>query len=209
MMYIKSQMNFISNLSSVTRYSQTTMAHTESVLEHSASVEMLSYFVGRRLVHAGVDVDFEVLTLKALFHDSDEVITGDIARPVKYHSAELRSLLGEMEHENVKKLSVELTGEDHFYQVWEGAKNNPEGFIVKLCDALSVVYKIRDEVLERGNLSMCHIATNKLLDYINQTSADIYLAYDIETLEIDNPLIPIVTECSTIISKIKSMKNRN
>tara|TARA_R110000744_G_scaffold337354_1_gene442597 strand:- start:126 stop:683 length:558 start_codon:yes stop_codon:yes gene_type:complete len=185
------------------------MAHPESVLEHSASVAMLSYFVGRRLVHAGVDVDFEVLTLKALFHDSDEVITGDIARPVKYHSAELRSLLGEMEHENVKKLSVELTGEDHFYQVWEGAKNNPEGFIVKLCDALSVVYKIRDEVLERGNLSMCHIATNKLLDYINQTSADIYLAYDIETLEIDNPLIPIVTECSTIISKIKSMKNRN
>ena len=184
------------------------MAHPESVLEHSASVAMLAFFVSRKLVSAGVEVDLELLMLKALFHDSDEVITGDIARPVKYHSEELRKLLGEMEDENVMGLSQELIGEEFFHAIWKNAKTGPEGLIVKLCDALSVVYKVRDEVLVRGNKSMVPIATNVLLDYINQTSADIYLAYDIEELEIDNPLIGIVNECSTIIANVRGMKNR-
>jgi len=209
MLEVKDQMNFISQLSTVTRYSQSIMCNPESVLEHSASVAMLSYFVGRTLFQSGVVVNFEDLLLKALFHDSDEVATGDIARPVKYHSSALRVLLAEMEEENVVALSEKLTESDHLYRVWSTAKEGPEGLIVKFCDSLSVVYKLRDEVLERGNLTMSHISTNQLLDYLNQGISDIYLAYDIEALEIDNPLIPIVNECAKIIGAVRGAKNRS
>jgi len=209
MIKIKDQMNFISQLSTITRYSQSRMCNPESVLEHSASVAMLSYFVGRTLFQSGVVVNFEALILKALFHDSDEVITGDIARPVKYHSKELRELLSDMEDENVVVLSENLTESDHLHGVWSSAKDGPEGLIVKFCDSLSVVYKLREEVLERGNLTMSHIATNQLLDYLNQGISDIYLTYDIEALEIDNPLIPIVNECAKIIGAVRGAKNRS
>jgi len=70
----------------------------ENVSEHSYHVALLTHAlgtIGREVF--GQEVDVGAAVTLALFHDVEEVITGDIPTPVKHHSAGLLQSLREVQ----------------------------------------------------------------------------------------------------------------
>jgi len=64
---------------------------TETLSEHSYEVAVTAHalaVIGN--TYFGRDYDVGRVTLLALFHDVQEVFTGDLPTPVKYHNAEIR-----------------------------------------------------------------------------------------------------------------------
>jgi len=143
-----------SELSAVQRFSQSKLATPESVLEHSGSVCLFAYFIGNQLIQEGHSIDMGQLLSKAIVHDIDECLTGDIARPIKYSSEEIRSMLNEIETNAVADIDDQTYMNGVLNKDWLTAKVGVEGSIVALCDVLTVVYKCYDEIIVRGNLSM-------------------------------------------------------
>jgi 5'-deoxynucleotidase len=85
---------YLYRLRFIQRWSLMRSAVPENVAEHSFHVALLAHAlctIGRQVFGRGVPTE-RVVTL-ALFHDAEEVITGDIPTPVKHHNQKLlRSL---------------------------------------------------------------------------------------------------------------------
>src|SRR5215813_953304 len=124
-----------SGLSSVNRYSMVHLGNPESVLEHIGMVAMLSSFLAREInCRDHFCVEIQTVMGKALVHDIDELIVGDVPRPTKYASKQIRAMFKDIESRGVlrvvtemdwcKELSSEII-RDHAY-----AKSGREGLIV-------------------------------------------------------------------------------
>ena len=89
---------YLYRLRFIRRWSLMRNAVPESVAEHSFQVAVLAHAlctIGRQVFGRAVPTE-RVVTL-ALFHDAEEVITGDIPTPVKHHNAELLRSLRQVE----------------------------------------------------------------------------------------------------------------
>ncbi len=70
----------------------------ENISEHSLEVAMLAHLlavIGR--VRFGKDLDADKAALIGIYHDSTEIITGDMPTPIKYYSDEMRETFKEIE----------------------------------------------------------------------------------------------------------------
>jgi 5'-deoxynucleotidase len=70
----------------------------ESVGEHSFQVALLTHALGTIANEVfGKDVEVGRAVIHALFHDAEEVVTGDIPSPVKHHNAGMLRSVREIE----------------------------------------------------------------------------------------------------------------
>jgi len=70
----------------------------ENISEHSLEVAMISHLlavIGR--VRFGKDLDADRAALIGMYHDSTEIITGDMPTPIKYFNDEMRETFKEIE----------------------------------------------------------------------------------------------------------------
>jgi len=155
-MSLNSIFDLVEKLSSVQRFSQSKLTIPESVLEHSGAVCIYANLIGFYLKKEfpDIEIDFAELNQKAIFHDIDEFETGDIARPVKYFSKEIREIIGEMEYAAVKRLDKSMDMDRQLLEIWCSAKTGLTGFIICICDKLAVLHKCHEEIHFRGNLKM-------------------------------------------------------
>jgi 5'-deoxynucleotidase YfbR-like HD superfamily hydrolase len=154
----------IHQLSSVSRYSRDNMTQRESVLEHTGFVGLFALFLAKKLEkdvlsqnQDFIGIDFEELLTRALVHDIDETILGDVSRTTKYYKPEIKEMFSKIESESVISLS-EFIGID-VARPWHRAKDGTlEGYILKLTDLAAVVFAVWREVTLLGNLSMLRVA---------------------------------------------------
>lgn len=148
-----------SSLSSIQRYSQTFLIKKENVLEHSGFVVLFCYLIGKQLQSEGVEINMGRLLSKAIIHDIDEIITGDVPRPTKYFNARSIIIFKEMEQTGTRLFLKDLIDDDSIlesiYSDWEESKIGVAGGIVKLADLSAVVYKAWEEqsLLSNKNLA--------------------------------------------------------
>jgi putative hydrolase of HD superfamily len=138
----------LNNLSNVYRWNNCYCSKQENVLEHSGFVSLYALRLG--IKH---DVLSAGLLIKALVHDLDEAITGDIVTPTKYSSVDLLNQIKLLESRSSKKISDEYF-DGKVFDYWVNSKDitSIEGSIVKLADSAAVVYKIWQEY-NNGNKS--------------------------------------------------------
>jgi 5'-deoxynucleotidase len=89
---------YLYRLRFIQRWSLMRNAVPESVAEHSFQVAILAHAlctISEKVFHKQPPTE-RAVTL-ALFHDAEEVITGDIPTPVKHHNAELLRSLRQVE----------------------------------------------------------------------------------------------------------------
>lgn len=70
----------------------------ENISEHSLEVAMISHLlavIGR--VRFGKELDADKAALIGIYHDSTEIITGDMPTPIKYYNDEMRDTFKEIE----------------------------------------------------------------------------------------------------------------
>ena len=70
----------------------------ENIAEHSHSVAVIAHalaLIGNK--RFGKDYDAQRVCLLALYHDTTEVITGDMPTPVKYYNDDIKSVYKSIE----------------------------------------------------------------------------------------------------------------
>ena len=141
----------------VTRYSQSKLMREESVMEHTGQVALMALIIGRKC-----DADIEQLMTKAVIHDLEESELGDIANPVKYDNENLYDAIDNLAKSIFRNISCRIN-DFYLYAYWLHAKDTSlEGRIVKLCDVLSVLMKLHEEVIIYHNYSLVGHSENTL-----------------------------------------------
>ena len=100
---------YISRMKLIKRWGLMRNTQPENDMEHSMQVVMLAHGMGvianRRF---GASVDLGKIALIAAYHDASEVITGDMATPIKYFSPDIRRAYGEIEQMACSRLTAML-----------------------------------------------------------------------------------------------------
>ena len=124
----------------------------ENLQEHSYQTAVLAHALAViENQKFGADVNPERAAVMALYHDSSEIITGDMPTPVKYSNETLTSSYKQIETEArniiLKKLEPDLR--PAFSEIFN-CEESPEWVFVKAADTLSAYIKCIEEI-KAGN----------------------------------------------------------
>ena len=146
---------------SIRRYSRDFVFRQESVLEHTGWVALWSYLLAKNLEReVGRDcVDYGKLLSRAVVHDIDEVVTGDVPRTTKYSGPRVYNAMKELAERAVTDVAIEQKI-DTLSETWMGSKDHDtlEGLIVSIADSAAVIYMCWVEIELLGNKSFQRVA---------------------------------------------------
>jgi 5'-deoxynucleotidase len=146
----------------------------ETLSEHSAEVAQLCYalaVIGNERL--GKNYNCERASLLGLYHDTPEIITGDLPTPVKYYSKETKEAYKAVE-KNASKQLLSMLPEDLLpsYESLFKKKNEDKELwkLVKAADKISGYLKCVEE-RKAGNGEFCE-AEEKLLKAIERNELE-------------------------------------
>lgn len=178
-------LNFITGrprrLAHTDRYSTTPLVGRETVSEHSFFVALYARVL---CDYVPCRVDRRKVMERALFHDIDETISGDIIHAFKY-SGQLKEEIEKVNKRLIKKAFHDIKNKDYYIKTWKNAKDKSiEGYIIKLADNLSVLSFALEEI-SLGNKYMEIIRDNtiEVLRRISETEHFEFLKNLVEELE--------------------------
>ena len=141
--------SMLSRMKNVNRWALMRNTFTENISEHSLDVAFIAHALGiiTNKRYSG-NVDCNKLAVMAMFHDTTEIITGDLPTPVKYYSKKIKSAYNEVEDVAKKTLLSYLPEDisseyvDFFYE-----KEDDELLwkLVKSADRISAYIKCIEE----------------------------------------------------------------
>jgi 5'-deoxynucleotidase len=146
----------------------------ETLSEHSAEVAQLCYAlatIGNQRL--GKDYNCERASLLGLYHDTPEIITGDLPTPVKYYSKETKEAYKAVE-KNASKQLLSMLPEDLLpsYEPLFKKKNEDKELwkLVKAADKISGYLKCVEE-RKAGSSEFCE-AEERLLRSIEKSDLE-------------------------------------
>ena len=123
----------------------------ENVMEHSAIVAMFAHALAVLHNRFGGDVDPNKVGMIALFHETGEVITGDMPTPIKYFNPEITNAYKAIEKESEERIVATLPPElGTEIGALVGGGSETETRLVKYADTLAAYVKCVEE-LAQGN----------------------------------------------------------
>ncbi len=149
---------------------------SEHAMEVAAITHCLALISNKR---CGGTVNAERAGLIGLFHDSTEIITGDLPTPVKYHDPALRDSYKQMEQEAAGKLLSMLPEE--MQEEYTGLLTPAPGdeYLWKLCkgaDKLSALIKcMEEEKMGNHEFTSAKRATEKALANMDLPEVAIFM----------------------------------
>ena len=153
---------------------------TENIAEHSLETAIVAHslaIIGNK--YFGKNIDANRVAVLAMFHDSTEIITGDLPTPVKYFAPDIREAYKKVEETAANNL---LNGvPDKLRDEYEGIlKENEEERklwkYVKAADKISALIKCVEEK-RMGNLDFeqAEKATLAHIEELNMEEADYFV----------------------------------
>ena len=193
------------SMSAIKRYSQLHLLKSESVMEHTGFVCLFTYILCEKINSVSDEEDklnIGIALEKAVIHDIDEVVTGDIPRPTKYYSKESSKIFENIADDGIKQIisELDLGFQSRIELNWKTAKDDSEGAIVALADLASVVYKLWDEVILLGNKKLI-LQGKQVFAYVQNLSKEIENNFDFtydQQLAIKNVIYQLLQICAEI-----------
>lgn len=144
---------YLSRMRYIGRWNIMRNTEHENILEHSAQCAMIAHalcIIRNRLY--GGSVNPEAVALAALYHESSEVITGDLATPVKYYNPEISAAYKKIEALAENRLCEMLPPElrADYAPLLMPPTGTDEQRIIKYADKLCAYIKCMEE-LKAGN----------------------------------------------------------
>lgn len=88
----------MSRMKYINRWGLMRNTFNENICEHSLEVAMIAHALGViNNVFFGGHINAERLALMGMYHDSTEIITGDMPTPIKYYSPQIRDAYKDVE----------------------------------------------------------------------------------------------------------------
>ncbi|SDH42424.1 5'-deoxynucleotidase [Desulfosporosinus hippei] len=145
---------YLSRMKLIQRWGLMRNTRTENIQEHSLQVAMIAHNLAiiRNMMFDG-NLNPERVMALAMYHEVSEVITGDLATPIKYFNPEIKNAFGKIEEiarmRLFKMIPEEIRAE---YKGYFFPHENDEDCweIVKASDKISAYLKCVEE-LKSGN----------------------------------------------------------
>lgn len=139
---------YISRMRYIGRWSLMRNSLPENIQEHSHMVAVIAHALGvirRDVFH--IPCDPNEYAAVALYHDSSEILTGDLPTPIKYYSRSINAAYKEVEEIACRKLLSTLPRElqNAFQPLISGATEEHCHDLVKAADKLSAYIKCIEE----------------------------------------------------------------
>lgn len=137
---------FISRMKYINRWGLMHSSRYENLSEHSFETAYLANALANiENEMFGGNYDADKITVRAVFHDSAEIITGDIPTPVKYKSTDMRDAYEQSENQAKEILLSDLP--ENLRGIYDGYLNDGYGRdIIKAADKLSALIKCMEEI---------------------------------------------------------------
>ena len=167
----------LSRMKNIYRWGLMRNTRQENLSEHSLEVAFIAHALAviknKRL---GGNVDANAVATAAMFHDTSEIITGDMPTPIKYYNADIKSVYKDIEgiaEERLLSLLPEDLRED-FVPLY--SPDDEATKIIKAADKLSALIKCVEEV-EGGNreFEAARKSTLAAIKQMNMPEVDIFL----------------------------------
>lgn len=144
---------YLGRMKYIERWSLMHSTVKENIMEHSEQVAQIAHLlaiVNNKIFGGNVDVGKCVIL--SVFHETSEVITGDLPTPIKYYNNEIKVAYKALESVAEDKLLTMLPEElrDEYRNAIAPDKNSTEYKLVKAADKLSAYVKCLEE-LKAGN----------------------------------------------------------
>lgn len=139
----------VGRMKQIDRWALMRNAFTENIAEHSQSVAVIAHalcIIGNKKF--GKNYNAERAAVLSLFHDTTEVITGDMPTPVKYYNDEIKSVYKDIERIAGQRLISMLPEEfkEDYIPMFEKQEEDEELWkIVKAADKIDALIKCIEE----------------------------------------------------------------
>lgn len=144
---------YLARMKYIQRWSLMRNVSAENIQEHSLQVAMVAHVLALvRNRKFGGAVDTSRVVMLALYHDVGEVITGDLATPIKYFNPSIKSAYDQIDVVARDKLLDMLPPElrDEYDGLLNADESTEEWKVVKAADRICAYLKCVEE-LKAGN----------------------------------------------------------
>lgn len=161
----------VNRMKLIDRWALMQNSKAENIAEHSHSVAVIAHalaLIGNKRFGKGYDA--QRVCLLALYHDTTEVITGDMPTPVKYYNDDIKSVYKSIEGIAGQRLLAMLPEEftEDYKPLFEHSDEDKELWaLVKAADKISALIKCIEET-RMGNreFDIALKSQEKLIDEI-------------------------------------------
>lgn len=139
----------VNRMKYIDRWALMPNANKENIAEHSHSVAVITHalaLIGNR--EFGKNYNPERAALLALYHDTTEVITGDMPTPVKYYNDEIKSVYKDIEKtagDRLLKMLPDDYKQDYVPLFHKSDEDKQLWKLVKAADKISALVKCIEE----------------------------------------------------------------
>lgn len=169
----------ISRMKYINRWSLMRNTVSENLSEHSLEVAFIAHLLCViRNKRFGGNVNAERAALIAMYHDTTEIITGDLPTPVKYYNKDIRSIYGDIEKNAEEKLLSQLPDDlkGEYESILSGGDDDEIKSIVKAADKISALIKcIEERQMGNKDFLQAEQATLKSIKEMKIKEADVFL----------------------------------
>lgn len=169
---------YLSRMKYISRWSLMYASRRESLSEHTLEVAFIAHalcVIAKK--RFGREPDAKKAVLCALYHDSPEIITGDLPTPVKYFNPKIRTAYGELEEEAKNKLLSMLPADfaDEYRQLFS-CDDEEISKILRAADKLSALIKcIEEERMGNREFVKARAATEAALKNLALPEAQVFI----------------------------------
>ena len=170
----------LSRMKYINRWGLMNNTTKENISEHSLQTAMIAHALV--LIHNrrfGGDLNAERTMLLAVYHDTSEIITGDMPTPVKYYNPSIVSAYKEVEQVAQQKLLSMLPDDlqDDYRAVLTYDEKDKELWqFVKAADKLSALIKCIEEIkMGNGEFTSAKKSIEKAIDDMNLQEAQVFM----------------------------------
>lgn len=171
---------FLSRMKYITRWGLMRNTQSENIQEHSLQVAIIAHALAviKNSLYGG-SVSAERIAVLAMFHDCNEIITGDLPTPIKYFNPEISQAYKNVEEVSRNKLLSMIPEElsDSYRRILFHEHDDQENWrLVKAADRISAYIKCLEEV-KAGNkeFKKASEAIHKSIQEINMPEVQYFM----------------------------------
>ena len=140
---------YLNRMKHIKRWSLMHSTVDENIMEHTEQVSVVAHALAEiKNLYFNGNIDVLKVVLYSQYHETGEVITGDLPTPIKYFNKEINSAYKDIENGACEKLLSTLPSElREKYKAYVLPDENSEEYIIMKCaDKISAYIKCVEEV---------------------------------------------------------------
>lgn len=176
----------MSRMKNIYRWGLMRNTRPENLSEHSLEVAFVAHALAIiNNTRLGGNIDANAVAVAAMFHDTTEIITGDMPTPIKYYNCDIKKVYKDIEKIAENRLLEKLPEDfkDEFSKIY-----NPQAEVarlVKAADKISALIKCIEEA-NMGNreFAVAEKSTREAIKQLSCPEANIFMEEFIQSFSL-------------------------